>query len=155
AADPPAGAPAEEDTDDVLVVEASYLASPPVAERVTRLLASGRGVLVVIDHASPLVAGALRALGAELEDTRERGPFAGPERELRYVAEHHPVFRPFLAGGLGEVQDAHVFRYFPLAPDGVQSIVYSAQGSPLVAEVPSRRGRLLLITFPLESDDTD
>jgi hypothetical protein len=119
------------------------------------MLTSGRGVVVVIDHASPLVAEALRTLGVELADTREVGPFTGKEVEFRYVASHHPVFRPFLAGGLGEIADAHVFRYFPLAPDHVQSIAYSARGDPLVAEVPGRRGRLLLIAFPLERDDTD
>ena len=141
--------------DDVLVVEASYLPSPPVEERVTAMLASGRGVVVVVDHASPLVAGALRTLGVELESTRELGPFEGDELKFRYVAAHHPVFRPFLAGGLGEVHDAHVFRYFPLDPDRVQSILYSATGDPLVAEVPGRRGRLLLIAFPLEREHTD
>ena len=141
--------------DDVLVVEASYLPSPPVEERVTAMLASGRGVVVVVDHASPLVTGALRTLGVELESTRELGPFEGDELKFRYVAAHPPMFRPFLAGGLGEVHDAHVFRYFPLDPDRVQSILYSATGDPLVAEVPGRRGRLLLIAFPLEREHTD
>jgi hypothetical protein len=144
-----------ESSDDVLLVEASYLPSPPVAERATKMLASGRGVVVVVDHASPLVANALRALGVELESTRELGPFAGEDLAFRYVAAHHPVFRPFLAGGLGEVADAHIFKYFPLATDRVQTLVYSAQGDPLVAEVPGRRGRLLLLAFPLEREHTD
>ncbi len=37
----------------------------------------------------------------------------------------------------------------------MQSILYSARGDPLVAEVPGRRGRLLLIAFPLEREHTD
>lgn len=141
--------------DDVFVVEASYLPSPPVRERVARMLAAGRGVVVVVDHASPLVAEALRGLGAELASTAEVGPLEGDESAFRYVATHHPVFRPFLAGGLGEVGDARVFRYFSLRPDGLQSLLYSASGDPLVAEVPGKRGRLLLISFPLERDHTD
>lgn len=141
--------------DDVFVVEASYLPSPAVRDRVARMLAAGRGVVVVVDHASPLVADALRALGAEFVSPVEVGPFEGDQSAFRYVAMHHPVFRPFLAGGLGEVGDARVFRHFALRPDGLQSILYSTAGDPLIAELPGKRGRLLLIAFPLERDHTD
>lgn len=146
----------ESDPDtDVLVVEASYLPSPPVRARVASTLADGRGVVVVVDRASPLVTDALRELGAELATTDEVGTADGDASAFRYVATHHPVFRRFLAGDLGEVADARVFGHFSIRPDGLQSLVYAANGDPLVAEIPGTRGRLLLIAFPFDRDHTN
>lgn len=146
---------ASDPRDDVFVVEASYLPSPSVRERVALTLADGRGVLVVVDHATPLIADALRGLGVGLVRTAEVGPLEGNASTFRYVASHHPVFRPFEAGGLGEVTEARVHRHFSLHPEGLQSILYSAAGEPLLAEVPGKQGRLLLLAFPIERDYTN
>jgi len=136
---------------EVLCAESQYLNSPAVRARVLKYLQMGRGVVLIIDQAGPVVAGFLHELG--IQAVAE--PPAGKEAGLLYVATEHPIFQPFRAADFGNLAEITVTRYRRLTAPNATPLVFSAQGDPLVLEFPRTPGRLLVLAFALDRTDTN
>ncbi|MCP3963742.1 MAG: hypothetical protein GY719_38390 [bacterium] len=147
---------------DVLVLEAAYAQSEQVRSLMLRCLNNERGVLLLVDRATPLVKGFLRELGFEVlgpsgdDDSRSRRA-DGAGQGFRYFATHHPIFLPFLTGNLGDLSQVQVASYSRLRsrPGLSRPLIYSSAGEPLLVESRKTKGRLLLFTFGFGPRQTD
>ncbi|MET0551726.1 MAG: BatA and WFA domain-containing protein [Vicinamibacteria bacterium] len=135
---------------DVLVVESDYAQAQAVRDLVFRHLNNGRGVVLVLGRATPL----LRPFLAELGLTVTGPAVAGPE-SFRAIATDHPIFRPFAGGALGDLTAARVLRHLPLRAPAATPLVYGDAGDPLLLEAAGTRGRLLAFAFGLDREGSD
>lgn len=143
---------AETELADVLVVEADYGQSQPVRDLVFRYLNNERGVVVCVERTTPLVERFLAQLGFE-----PRGAPAAAQKGqgFRYVAAGHPIFKPFVAGDLGDLTQVRVFRHVNLQAREAVPLLYGDSGDPLLFEGTATKGRLLVFSFGLRRTHTD
>lgn len=140
-----------DDLPDVLLAEAGFLSSERVRALVLRLLANDRGVILLLDRVTPLVRGFLRDLGFEVLG-RER---TGAEQTFRYFNLHHPIFRPFAGGELGDLLAVRVRSHVRLRSQVARPLVFGHAGGALLVEGIETKGRLLLFTFGFSTGETN
>jgi hypothetical protein len=141
-----------QEEDEVLLVESSQLVHAAVRDVVLDALNSGRGIVMVINHNSPIIQGFMRNLGVEIERP-ESG--ASRNRGLRYVYHDHPVFQSLRSSDFGNLSDITVRRYHRLAVEGGLPLVFSQAGDPLLVESRPGKGKVLLFAFDLDRDETN
>lgn len=135
---------------DVLVVESDYAQAQAVRDLVFRHLNNGRGVVLVVGRATPLLRPFLGELGLTVT-----GPAVAGSESFRAIATDHPIFRPFAGGALGDLTAPRVFRHLPLRAREATPLVYGEAGDPLLLEVAGTRGRLLAFAFALDREGSD
>lgn len=135
---------------DVLLLETDAAQSHAARDLVRRYLNNERGVVLLVNRATPLVKGFLHELGY---DVREGAP-AG-EEGFRFFSVRHPIFQPFRAGELGDLSEVRVLRHTSLASREASPLIYGASGEPLLFEGGQGMGRLLVFAFGLDRADTD
>jgi hypothetical protein len=158
AAAPAGGTGAELDTFQVVVLANVERFTPVQARALEQFVYAGGGLLVapgnlsrVDDYNESLYRGGAGILPAELLP-----PTAGDGSEATSILGFepgHPVFR-FLRGRPDPIPSATIGRYFPArprAPDGRRLSSY-VSGWPFLVEAPTGRGRVLLMTTPLDAD---
>jgi len=149
---PREGDPAE--LADVLVVEATYAQSEQVRDLLYRYLNNERGVVLLVNRATPLVIGFLKELGFELP-AGNLGEKTNPPDGLRFVSITHPIFRPFSSGELRDLMSTRIFHHTPLRSKQAMPLIWAASGDALLFEGRSTKGRLLVFGFGMDRKDTD
>jgi hypothetical protein len=137
---------------DVLVVEASYLQSQQVRDLILRHLNDGRGVVLTLERATPLVTAFLRPLGFTL---REAEGGAAAEQPFRYMATEHPIFRPFRSPDFGSLADVRVRPPLRVQAEGARPLLFAENGDALLFEATRTKGRLLVFAFGFTRDETN
>jgi aerotolerance regulator-like protein len=135
---------------DVLVVEGDYAQAQAVRDLVFRHLNNGRGVVLVLGRATPLLHPFLAELGLTVT-----GPAVSAAQSFRAIAADHPIFRPFAGGALGDLTAPRVLRHLPLRARDATPLLYGDAGDPLLLEVAGTRGRLLAFAFGLDREGSD
>lgn len=139
---------------DVLVVEAGMAQGQAARELLMRHLRGGRGVILVLDRLTPLVRSLLEELdlfvapGAAGEADADEGP--QPSQGFRYFAVHHPIFRPFVEGELGDLLAVRVHRATTLLSRSARPLIYGDAGGALLVESVKAKGRLLVFPFAFD-----
>ncbi|HKV07505.1 MAG TPA: BatA and WFA domain-containing protein [Thermoanaerobaculia bacterium] len=142
--------PGDGELADVLLLEADAAQSHAARDLVRRYLNNERGVVLLVNRATPLVKGFLNELGY---DVREKG--AEGEDGFRFFSVRHPIFQPFRSGELGDLSEVRVLRHTHLVSREASPLIYGASGEPLVFEGGEGQGRLLVFSFGLDRTDTD
>ncbi len=137
-------------TPDVLCVESHTLTSSVVRETIRDDLSNGRGVMLMVNQVTPLIAGFLRDLGIEFESSQSSDPST-----FRYVFAEHPIFAPFRSAELGNLAEVKFTNYRRLKVRDAIPLAFSASGDPLVFEVNAGPGRMLVFAFAFERRDTN
>ncbi|HSK77712.1 MAG TPA: VWA domain-containing protein, partial [Thermoanaerobaculia bacterium] len=91
---------------DVLLLEADAAQSHAARDLVRRYLNNERGVVLLVNRATPLVKGFLHELGYEAREGGSPG-----EEGFRFFSVRHPIFQPFRAGELGDLSEVRVLRH--------------------------------------------
>lgn len=128
---------------DVLVVESSYVQSQQVRDLTLRYLDNDRGVVLLVERATPLISGFLRDLGFELRPPEEGAKPGG----FRYVAAEHPIFKPFLSPDFGDLGAVQVNDHVRIKASGAVPLLFAESGDCLVFEGTRTKGRLLVFAF--------
>ena len=134
----------------MLVVESDYAQAQAVRDLVFRHLNNGRGVVLVLGRATPLLRPFLAELGLTVT-----GPAVSGSESFRAIATDHPIFRPFAGGALGDLTTPRVLRHLPLRAREATPLLYGDAGDPLLLEVAGTRGRLLVFAFGLDREGSD
>ncbi len=137
---------------DVLVIESAYLQSAGARQLVDRYLSNGRGVLLIVNRASPIVSSALRDLGFELLAPGD--PAASSSHRLQYVFTSHPVFHPFLSPDYGNLLEVTVRGPARLRALQGMPLVFSEHGEGLLFQGTGFAGRLLVAAFAFDRAQT-
>lgn len=140
----------ESELAEVLVLEGDYAQSEQVRHLAFRYLGAGRGVLLILERTTPLVSAFLRELGFE-----PRGPASDVPEGFRYVAPDHPLFRPFVLGGLGDLAEVRIARHLRVSGSRAVPLAVGASGDPLILEGTATQGRLLVFAFGLDRPQSD
>lgn len=135
---------------DVLVAEAGYAQSEKARELILRYLNNERGVVLLLDRATPLVKGFLREIGFEAAEADTE-----TSQTFRYFNVFHPIFRPFVAGELGDLTTPRVHSHVRLRSAVARPLIYGHVGGALMVEGVATKGRLLVFTFGFRLDQTD
>jgi hypothetical protein len=142
---------------DMLCVESKTLTDSTVRDTVRDALSAGRGVMLFVDRATPVIAGFLRDLGIEME-LPDDSPSAQSDpipATFRYVFMEHPIFAPFQSSAFGNLAEVEISRYRKLSIREAIPLAFAASGDPLVFEVNAGPGRMLVFAFAFNRDDTN
>ena len=137
---------------DVLCLESHALSSSAVRERIRSDLSEGRGVILWVDQATPLIAGFLRELGIDLESSQNAST---DPATFRYLYSEHPIFAPFQSAQFGDLTEIEFTNYRRLKIRDAIPLAFSASGDPLVFEIGKNQGRMLMFAFTLDRRDTN
>jgi len=137
---------------DVLCLESSYLQSGDARKLLARYLASGRGVLLLVNRVTPAIDGCLRELGFEsLGTVRTEKP--KPDK-FQFVFSNHPIFHPFLSPDYGNLLDIRVWQYARLKPSDALPLIFSERGAGLFFQSSKFPGKLFVAAFGLDREAT-
>jgi hypothetical protein len=137
---------------EVLVLESSYLQSVDARRLVERYLSNGRGVLLLVNRATPVIAAELRELGFEVTSAGLSDP---PQREhLHYIFSNHAIFHPFLSPDYGNLLEVTLGAHPRLKPLQALPLVFSESGEPLFFQGTKFSGKLFVAAFGLEREQT-
>lgn len=136
---------------DVLLLESYYLQSSDARKLVWRYLTNGWGVIVFVNRVSPVISGAMRELGFEVQ----AAPGKRIEQRFRYVAHQNPIFHPFLSPDFGNLMDVRVSHYTRLKAPEASPLIFSESGDPLFFESVKFHGRLLVTAFGADREDSN
>ncbi len=139
-------------TPDVLCLESHTLSSSLVRDTIREDLSADCGVILLVDEATPLIAGFLRELGIELESPQTS---TTDPATFRYVFGEHPIFAPFQSAELGNLAEIEFTNYRRLKVRDAIPLAFSASGDPLVFEVDASPGRMLVFAFAFDRRDTN
>jgi hypothetical protein len=137
---------------EVLCLESSYLQSSDARKLLWRYLTNGRGVLLMVNRTTPVVTGALRELGFEVEGAVHPGP-ERPEK-FQFVLSNHPIFHPFLSPDYGNLMAVKLFKYFRLQSTQALPLVFGEHGDGLFFQGTKLQGKLFVTAFGLDRDHT-
>lgn len=137
---------------DVLCIESKYLRSSDVRNLVLHYLDSGGGVLLVVNHVSPVIRAFLSQLGFE---TQPAAAVPASASTFRYIFTDHPVFRPFRSPDFGSLTDINVFRYHRLESRQAIPLIFSESGEGLFYQATNTKGRLFVCAFGFDRADTN
>jgi hypothetical protein len=138
--------------EEVLCLESHFLQAAPAQSLVKSCLGAGKGVVLVVDQATPTVVGFLRELG--IEGTSEASPTT-KEAGFRYVSTEHPVFQPFRSADFGNLSEIEVRRHRRLTASAGTPLVFSAEGNPLVIELGAAKGKMFVLAFSMDRTETN
>ena len=136
---------------DVLMLDASYLASGQARQLVERYFAGGRGVFIAVDRETTLIDGALRQYGFIPKADAESPPAA----PLRFFSQDSAVFAPFKVADLGNLLEARLEKYHPLQTLDAKPILFAQNGDAVLFEGLHGAGRLLVSAFGFDRAHTD
>ena len=139
---------------DVLVLDASYLASSQARQLVDRYFAGGRGVFIAVDRETTLIDGALRQYGFTPKTSTAAAP-EPPAAPLRFFTQDSPVFAPFKLAELGNVLEVRMEKYHPLQTSDAKPILFAQNGDAVLFEGLHGPGRLLVAAFGFDRVHTD
>lgn len=142
---------------EILCLESSALTESSVRDAVRDSLSAGRGVMLLVDRSTPVIAGFLRDFGIEMEladDPPQPGTDPSPAT-FRYLFMEHPVFAPFQSSAFGDLSEVEIARYRRLNVRDAIPLAFAASGDPLVFEVSAGPGRMLVFAFAFDRDDTN
>ena len=146
-------APATDDA-DVLLLDASYLASNQARGLVERYFNGGRGVFIAVDRQTTLIDGALRQYGFTPR-TNVPEVVVEPPAPFRFFSQDSPVFAPFKVADLGNLLEAHLQKYQPLTASAAKPILFAPNGDAVLFEGLHGSGRLLVAGFGFDREHTD
>jgi hypothetical protein len=135
---------------DVLVIESNYLQSSAARQLLSRYLSNGRGVILLVNRATPAIAGCLRELGFEVEGESS----SGNVEKFQYVFSGHPIFHPFLSPDFGNLMDIKISRHLRLRSAHAMPLVFSEKGAALFFQGTKSEGRLFVAAFGLDREHT-
>ena len=137
---------------DVLCLESNYLQSGDARKLLWRYLNNGRGALVLVNKVTPSIAGCLRELGFELENT-VTAPKGSPEH-FQFLVSNHPIFHPFLSPDYGSLMDIKVQKYVQIKATQAMPLIFSESGAGLFFQGTKLPGRLFVAAFGLDREFT-
>ncbi|HYG34436.1 MAG TPA: hypothetical protein VEC99_06605, partial [Clostridia bacterium] len=137
---------------DVLCVESSYLQSGDARRLVSRYLANGHGVFLVVDRLTPVIDGYLRELGFKPEGTVQTN--GGTPEKFQFIFSHHAIFHPFVASGYGNLMDVNVSQYVRLQATGAMPLIFAESGAGLFFQGTKTPGKLFVAAFGLDRNQT-
>ena len=137
---------------DVLCLESNYLQSADARKLLSRYLANGRGVLLLVNRVTPAIAGCLRELGFETEGT-VTAPKGSAER-FQFVLSNHPIFHPFLSADYGNLMDIRVLKYVQIKGAQAMPLIFSEKGAGLFFQGTKLSGKLFVAAFGLDREHT-
>ncbi|MFM7074334.1 MAG: BatA domain-containing protein [Planctomycetota bacterium] len=136
---------------DVLLIEARNLLEASNKELLEHYQRTRRGVLLVVDRESTVIANGLKSLGLEYGgEVKDAAP-----APFRYIMFDHPIFQPLRARDFGDLLDIRVSRYRRFAAPNARVLVYSALGDPLLMEVDNGAGKIVVAAFGWERNATN
>jgi hypothetical protein len=135
--------------DDVLCIEGNYLQSSDARNLVTRFLATGRGVFIMMNRISPLSKAWLKELGIEALETQKNG-----RAHFQYIYAAHPILYPFTLPDYGNLMEVEVtdpinMRYAQAVP-----LIFTEKGEAILMEKKQSAGRLLVQSFAFDRQQT-
>jgi hypothetical protein len=137
---------------DVLCLESNYLQSGDARKLLSRYLTHGRGVVLLVNRVTPSIAGCLRELGFELEQTVST-PKGKPEH-FQFVFSNHPIFHPFLSPDYGNLMDIKVEKYVQIKGSEAMPLIFSEKGAGLFFQGSKLPGKLFVAAFGLDREHT-
>ena len=137
---------------DVLCLESNYLQSGDARKLLSRYLINGRGVVLLVNRVTPSIAGCLRELGFELENT-VTAPKGSPEH-FQFVFSNHPIFHPFLSPDYGNLMDIKVQKYVQIKGAQAMPLIFSEKGAGLFFQGTKLPGKLFVAAFGMDRDHT-
>jgi hypothetical protein len=135
---------------DVLCVESTYLQSADARKLLARYLANNRGVLLLLNRATPGINGCLRELGFEADTTVDLGK--APPEKLQFIVGNHAIFHPFVSPEYGNLLEVGVAKYVRLKSNEAIPLVFSEKGSPLFFQSTRPHGKLFVAAFGLDRE---
>jgi hypothetical protein len=137
---------------DVLCLESTYLQSAEARKLLARYLANDRGVLLLLNRATPGIDGCLRELGFEAGATVDLSK-AAPEK-LQFIVANHAIFHPFTSPEYGNLLEVSVAKYIRLKSNEAIPLVFSEKGAPLFFQSTRPHGKLFVAAFGLDREHT-
>ncbi len=137
---------------EVLCVDGHDIVASAVREAIRDDLSSGRGVMLMIDQATPVIAGFLREFGMDLQTTPKLSP---QPATFRYVYGEHPIFATYRSTEMGSLAEIDFSRYRELKVRDAIPLAFSAVGDPLIFEANVGAGRMLVFAFAFQRNDTN
>jgi hypothetical protein len=137
---------------DVLCLESNYLQSGDARKLLSRYLANGRGVVLFVNRVTPSIAGCLRELGFELENTVAT-PKGKPDH-FQFVFSNHPIFHPFLSPDYGNLMDIKVEKYVQIKGSQAMPLIFSEKGDGLFFQGSKLPGKFFVAAFGLDREHT-
>ena len=137
---------------EVLVIESNYLQSGDARKLVWRYLTNGRGVILLVNRLTPVISGALRELGFEVE-SESRSPKSSASK-FQYVFSNHAIFHPFLSPEYGNLMEVKVLKHARLKVMQGMPLIFSESGDALFFQGSKLPGRLFVSAFGLDREQT-
>ena len=137
---------------DVVILESRKLVDESVRAGLRDTLNSGHGVVLLVDRSTPLVVGFLREMGIEMPARSER---IVSDTTFRYVFAEHPIFRVFRSAEFGEISSIAIARFRKMQMPNAVPVAFATGGDPLIFDAKVGTGRLLVLAFGLDRDDTN
>jgi hypothetical protein len=136
---------------DVLCLESGFLESNAARQLTNRYLSRGRGVLLILDRLTSVVAGFLHEQGIEADTNQAPTSPTG----FRYTFQEHPVFQPFRSPDFGDLLNVRVERYRRIGGSQGVPLVYADSGDVLLLESTKQKGKLYVLAFSLDRSETN
>jgi hypothetical protein len=143
---------AAKDQADVLCLESSYLQAVAARKLLSQYLSDGRGVLLLVNRVTPSINGALRELGFELDSPVELEKDKADR--FQFVFSNHPIFHPFRSPDYGNLLEVQIYKYFRFHSGQAVPLAFSEQGAALFFENHKQAGRLFVLAFGLDREQT-
>lgn len=141
---------------EALILLGAQSATDGVVGRLARYVQSGGGILAFSDAQPGGTAALVQAVGGG-SVAAVRGASGEPLTQSDRVEREHPVFARVFGRGDRQAETISVQRYTPYSAgrSGERTLIRLASSDPLVQEIPSGEGALLLVTASPEPSWTD
>lgn len=135
---------------DVLCIESQYLQSAEARQLIWHYLTNRRGVLLLVNRVTPVVSGALRELGFEVQ----AGSAAPSDQRIKYFFGYHPIFSPFLSPDFGNLTEVEVRKHARVRATQGMPLIFLESGDPVFFEGTKFPGKLFVSAFGLSREET-
>lgn len=137
---------------DVLCLESSLLESSGARKLTSEYLRQNRGMLLILDQITPVVAGFLRELGIEADG---KHVITSSPTGFRYTNMEHPVFQPFRSPNFGDLSQVRVDRFRTMSVREGVPLVFAESGEVLLFESTHNMSKLYVLAFSLDRQETN
>lgn len=135
---------------EVFCLESSYLQSTEVRQLAWRYLTQGRGLVVLVNRTSPLITGALREMGFEVEASSNTS--RRHEDKFQFMAVNHPLFRPFFSADLGNLLEVKFQRFTRLKSTEALPLAFLEKGGPVIFQGTRPPQKLFVLAFGMDRE---
>lgn len=134
---------------DVLCIEGNYLQSGDARKLMSRYLAEGHGVFLMVNRILPSTKAYLKEVGFELQPATKAG-----SAHFQYVFASHPILYPFTSPDYGNLMEVQVTDPASLRADKALPLIFTDKGEPVLFQKVQGTGKLLVQAFGFERSQT-